>query len=69
MNSCVAMGRQYAQLLVNLIEHYIELFIVNGGQILAGAFLTAQVIFYILVAFIAACGSNASGLGMSRDMM
>jgi metabolite-proton symporter len=35
----------------------------------AGAFLAVQVIFYILVAFLVAYGSNASGLGLSRDMM
>jgi metabolite-proton symporter len=35
----------------------------------AGAFLAVQVIFYILVAFIVAYGSNVSGLGLSRDMM
>lgn len=35
----------------------------------AGAFLAVQVIFYILVAFIVAYGSNSSGLGLSRELM
>ena len=35
----------------------------------AGAFLSVQVSFYILVAWIVAYGSNAEGLGLSRDVM
>ena len=68
MNSCVAMGRQYAQLLVNLIEHYIELFIVNGGQVLAGAFLTVQVIFicWRRSSWLAVVSSVASGCRVTR---
>jgi metabolite-proton symporter len=35
----------------------------------AGAFLAVQVAFYILVAFLVAYGSSATGLGLSRDLM
>ncbi len=35
----------------------------------AGAFLSVQVTFYILVAFVVAYGSSPAGLGLSRDML
>ncbi|MFT5577775.1 MAG: metabolite-proton symporter [Paraglaciecola psychrophila] len=35
----------------------------------AGAFLAVQVVFYIMVAFLVAYGSNEEGLGLSRDSM
>jgi len=35
----------------------------------AGAFLAVQVVFYIMVAFLVAYGSNSEGLGLSRDSM
>ncbi len=35
----------------------------------AGAFLSIQVTFYILIAFLVAYGSNSAGLGLSRDLM
>jgi MFS family permease len=35
----------------------------------AGAFLSVQVTFYILVAFVVAYGSNPAGLGLTRDFM
>jgi len=35
----------------------------------AGAFLSIQVAFYILIAFVVAYGSSPAGLGLPRDMM
>jgi MFS family permease len=35
----------------------------------AGAFLSIQVTFYIMIAFVVAYGSNAAGLGLSRNTM
>ena len=35
----------------------------------AGAFLSIQVTFYILIAFVVAYGSNAAGLGLPRNTM
>ncbi|MCZ6500959.1 MAG: MFS transporter, partial [Gammaproteobacteria bacterium] len=35
----------------------------------AGAFLSVQVTFYILVAFVVAYGSNPAGLGLPREMI
>jgi MFS family permease len=35
----------------------------------AGAFLSIQVAFYILIAFVVAYGSNSAGLGLPRDTM
>jgi MFS family permease len=35
----------------------------------AGAFLSIQVVFYILIAFVVAYGSNSAGLGLPRDTM
>ncbi|HIE85403.1 MAG: MFS transporter [bacterium] len=35
----------------------------------AGAFLSVQVSFYVLVAWVVAYGSNQMGLGLSRDLM
>lgn len=35
----------------------------------AGAFISIQVTFYILIAFVVAYGSSAAGLGLTRDIM
>lgn len=35
----------------------------------AGAFLSIQVTFYVLIAFVVAYGSNAAGVGLSRNTM
>ncbi|CAE7149183.1 abaF [Symbiodinium necroappetens] len=49
----------------------IEALVLYPKQIVlaAGAFLSVQVSFYILVAWVVAYGSSSSGLGLSRDVM